>query len=95
MKTITYKSSFFGMSVDNPSFLLCEDDEAITVDGDTLITPAVTFLNMPEDGYMIHKDVTAPDDWSPMRYLFDGASWVVNPEWKTDEQHRAATTRIR
>jgi len=30
---------------------------------------------------VMHTGVTAPDDWTGNKYLFDGTTWSANPSW--------------
>ena len=29
----------------------------------------------------LYTDVTLPDDYESEKYIFDGSSWMLNPEW--------------
>lgn len=29
----------------------------------------------------LHENVTPPEDWAGCKYLFDGATWTLNPNW--------------
>jgi hypothetical protein len=29
----------------------------------------------------MHTDVTPPADWQGGKYLFDGTTWTLNPDW--------------
>ena len=30
---------------------------------------------------VMYTGVTAPDNWTGLRYLFDGTTWSANPKW--------------
>ena len=58
-------------------YLLCETDKIII--GDPV---QYNISDCNNKNTFVYTDVTAPDDWVGCKYLFDGTTWVINPDWK-------------
>lgn len=68
------------------SIYLFSNSETVTID-DVEIAIGSPVHNIVSDlnltNATMHVDVTAPSDWSPYKYLFDGAEWSLNPDYET------------
>tara|TARA_R110000824_G_scaffold66613_1_gene172770 strand:- start:389 stop:619 length:231 start_codon:yes stop_codon:yes gene_type:complete len=69
---------------DSKSIYLFEDDVSVVL-SDTDITvgdPAILIIgDCSSTDTVLHKGVTAPDDWYGHKYTFDGTTWASNPDW--------------
>jgi len=78
MKTIVETSS--GLS----KYLLA-DDVTITATADNITVgdPAQFIIgDLNSTTVTVTDNVTnAPDDWTGNKYLFDGTTWTLNPDW--------------
>lgn len=75
MKTLCYVDS-------NISALLFSDDTQVEItDTNTIVefTPKLIVSDMNVNTAVMYLNVDAPPDWVSAKYLFDGASWTLNP----------------
>lgn len=47
----------------------------------TVEFPGVVVCDLNASNATLHENVTPPEDWAGCKYLFDGASWTLNPNW--------------
>jgi len=81
-KTLTQKS-------DNVSIYLMDNDCIVDIASNpnqTYITGADTFniANPLPSAMTLHENVTAPSDWHPHKYTFDGTNWASNSSFVAD-----------
>lgn len=67
------------------SIYLFSNSESVTIDDAGIaigspVTEVVSDLNATNA--TMHLNVTAPTDWEPHKYLFDGADWSLNPDFE-------------
>ena len=77
MKTLIRKHS-------NVSLYLLADDVPVNIGNSTIyiggaVDTYVCDCNL--DNTVLHENITAPDDWKGCKYLFDGTTWALNPDW--------------
>lgn len=64
---------------------LLEDTTAVASSADniTVGNPAQFIIgDLNSSNATVYENVTdAPADWTGNKYTFDGASWVLNPDW--------------
>lgn len=41
----------------------------------------LTIADCSSNNSQAYTDVTPPEDWVGNKYLFDGVTWSVNPDW--------------
>ena len=58
-----------------------EDGASVTVNTDSIITPAFIIGDMNSSNTTLHENVTPPEDWAGCKYFFDGSSWTTNTDW--------------
>jgi len=81
MKTITHNGS-------NISAYRFADDDEITATEKNIVLADTTEFDDPfiigdmnTSNSTIHTGVTLPEDWVGGKYIFDGTSWSLNPDW--------------
>tara|TARA_R100000656_G_scaffold50037_1_gene40249 strand:+ start:1808 stop:2107 length:300 start_codon:yes stop_codon:yes gene_type:complete len=81
MKTITHNGS-------NISAYRFADDDEITATEKNIVLADTTEFDDPfiigdmnTSNSTIHTGVTLPEDWAGGKYLFDGTTWSLNPDW--------------
>lgn len=78
MKTIVTNS-------DNASRYVEEDSQTITLSADNIVigSPAENIIcDLNNTNSTLYTDVTnVPEDWVNFKYLFDGTTWTLNPNW--------------
>jgi len=77
MKTIVETST--GIS----KYLLA-DTVVLSVTAENIVVgQPVSFIvaDLSSSNAVVHEGVTAPDDWTGGKYLFDGTDWTQNPNW--------------
>jgi len=74
MKTVTLKS-------DNRSILIAQDVDFVSVEGDHVKRNEERIYGIGADTVTLYESVSAPIDWSPSKYFFDGEVWTLNPDW--------------
>jgi|13_taG_2_1085334.scaffolds.fasta_scaffold01268_2 hypothetical protein len=78
MKTIVTNS-------DNASRYIEEDSQTITLSADNIVigNPAEnTICDLNNTNSTLYTNVTnVPEDWVGKKYLFDGTTWTLNPNW--------------
>lgn len=77
MKTLT-------LNYNNASIYMFDDDETLDIGASTITvgSPAKFIIgDCNSSNTTLHEDVTAPADWSGHKYLFDGTTWTLNPDW--------------
>jgi len=78
MKTIVTNS-------DNASRYVEEDSQTITLSADNIVIgdPAENIIcDLNNTNSTLYTDVTnVPEDWVGKKYLFDGTTWTLNPNW--------------
>lgn len=77
-KTVTLKDG-------NISAILFDDAETIVME-EARICVGDPWFNIIYDcnsvNSVLHSNVTAPQDWFPQKYLFDGSNWALNPDFE-------------
>jgi hypothetical protein len=72
----------------NISVLLYDDDKVIdiqeykTVVGDP---EESIIMDCYTDNAIVYENVVQPEDWQENKYLFDGETWTVHPDWTPPE----------
>ena len=82
MKTITFKSS-------NASIYLFDDGKFVDIQHDKTVVgnPVEYFVaDCNQQTASLYENVTPPADWIGHKYLFDGTTWTLNPEFVTPTQ---------
>jgi len=77
MKTITRNE-------DNISIWMFADDKALDVQSDKIIVGDPEELIIGDcnsSNVTVHENVTEPDDWFGWKYVYDGTTWTLNPDW--------------
>lgn len=78
MKTIVTNS-------DNASRYIEEDSQTITLSADNIVIgdPAENIIcDLNNTNATLYTDVAnVPEDWVNFKYLFDGTTWTLNPNW--------------
>ena len=78
---------------------LCKNLSNISLysfDDSTIINQTIenTFIGEPiewiiadcnSDNSVVYNDATLPTDWKPQKYIFDGATWSLNPDYVEPE----------
>ena len=75
MKTITKE---------NVSLYVFEDSKAIdlTSNSTTIGNPEELIIaDCNSSNAVVHTGVTSPDDWAGGKYMFDGSTWSLNPDY--------------
>ena len=75
MKTITLNNS-------NRSCYAFEDSDTLTMTAESITCPNLIIADMNSSNATIHTDVILPEDWDRSKYLFDGSTWSLNPDWE-------------
>ena len=68
----------------NESLYLFSDDEYLLCETDkiTVGNPVqYKIADCNNTNTIVYTAVTAPDDWVGCKYLFDGTTWAVNPDY--------------
>lgn len=67
------------------SIVLVSDQTAVTPTFDCVFVGSGRNLFVLGDRNVqtvdVFENVTAPDDWAPYKYLFDGTAWTPNPDY--------------
>lgn len=69
---------------DTKSIYIFDDAEVldITTDNIQVGEPAHMIISdCNSSNVTLYTDVTPPEDWSGHKYLFDGTTWTLNPDW--------------
>jgi hypothetical protein len=74
MQTITFNES-------DISAYIFEDDQNLVATPTEITCPNFIIGDMNSTNATIHTGVTSPEDWQGGKYLFDGTSWTLNPDW--------------
>jgi hypothetical protein len=74
MQTITFNDTTI-------SAYLFSDEDDLTATTTNTISPHFAIGDMNSTNSTIHKNVTSPNLWQGGNYLFDGATWTLNPNW--------------
>lgn len=69
------------LTKDNLSLYLFDDDAAITMLADSVVTPQATICDCNSSNSTLHTNVTAPQGWAGTKFFFDGTNWTTNPLW--------------
>lgn len=75
------------LTKDSLSLYLFDDDKALLIEPDkiTVGDPAELIIGDCNSGNtVLHENVTRPADWVGGKYLYDGAAWTLNPDWKEE-----------
>lgn len=82
MKTIVENSSKLSKYIFPDDVVVIVDFDSITV-GD----PARFIIaDLNNKTATVFENVTAPKDWIGNKYLFDGTTWTLNPDYKEPTQ---------
>lgn len=75
MKTIVQNSTTISKYV-------FDDSVVLDVQPKQIITPDFIIGDMGSDNSTVYENVTnVPEDWQGCKYLFDGTTWTLNPNW--------------
>lgn len=74
MKTVVENAS-------GESKYLVADDGQVTMFADRIVMQDFIVCDLNASNATLHENVTPPEDWAGCKYLFDGASWTLNPNW--------------
>lgn len=77
MKTITRNDN-------DISLYIFDDVEIVSVNSDETVVgfpKKLTIDDCNSSNVTLHENVTPPEDWFGWKYLFDGAEWILNPNW--------------
>jgi hypothetical protein len=74
MQTITFNES-------NISAYVFEDEHNLVATPTEITCPHFIIGDMNSTNATVHTGVTSPEDWQGGNYLFDGATWTLNPDW--------------
>jgi len=77
MKTLVKNS-------DNTSLYVFQDNEPLDIQADKIVVGDPEHLIIGDcnsDNVTLYENVTQPSDWTGGKYLFDGASWTLNPSY--------------
>lgn len=72
------------LTKDNLSLYILDDATAVSMDTSSItVGDPVEFIiaDCNSDDTVLHEGVTPPEDWVGHKYLFDGTTWTVNPDW--------------
>lgn len=76
MKTLTRE---------NLSLYLFDDSKSLTITDDNIVVgDPVEFIigDCNSENTTLHENVVnSPSDWANCKYLFDGTTWTLNPDW--------------
>ena len=61
----------------NETYIYADDNK--TIIGNPL---EYSILDCNNKNTIVYTNVTPPEDWVGCKYLFDGTTWVINPDWK-------------
>ena len=73
---------------DNLSVYLFDDAEFVNILEDKIIVGSpekFIISDCNSSNSVLYENVLPPDDWYGCKYLFDGASWSLRPEWTEPE----------
>lgn len=59
-----------------------EDTDVITLDDTKTVTPAFIIQDLNSSNSTLYVNVTPPVDWEGNKYMFDGTTWQIDPEWE-------------
>ncbi len=76
MKTVT-------KNINNLSVYLFEDTVNFTIEADRITTPKFIVSDLNSSNCTVHNNVTAPNDWVGSKYIYDGSSWSISPDYTT------------
>lgn len=77
MKTIVRQGT-------NISLYLFTNDIAVYVSSNETVVgnpPFECIADCTTENAVLYTYVTAPEDWQSLKYLFDGSTWALNPEY--------------
>jgi hypothetical protein len=69
---------------DKSSCYLYDDSEIINIQKDSVVIgnpPTLIIGDINIHNGQVYKNVTPPDDWKGNKYLFDGKTWELNPDF--------------
>ena len=68
----------------NLSKYLLDDTEVVVLNDDSIVVgdpPKFIIADLNASTATVYEGVTAPQDWTGNKYMFDGADWAPNPDW--------------
>lgn len=77
MKTIVQNST-------NYSKIIFEDDVSVTMQSDKTIVGdpvELIILDLHSGNATLYENVTVPDDWTNIKYTFDGTTFTTRSDW--------------
>lgn len=69
----------------NVSKYLFEDSINISIESDKIMAPDFIISDLNSNNATLVEGVTAPEDWTGCKYLYENSAWVVNPNWVEPE----------
>lgn len=73
---------------DGVSTYIFEDEELVDVLPDGVNAGSPVHLHIADCNSLnsvLYEGVSPPEDWFGRKYLFDGISWSLNPDWTEPE----------
>ena len=66
------------------SMFLLDDDKAVNIGSDRVVIgdpEELIIADRNTENVTLYESVTAPEDWEPYKYFYDGTTWTLNPDW--------------
>jgi hypothetical protein len=63
-------------------YIFVDDVVDIAADKTTVGNPVIEYiLDCNTSNATVYENVTPPEDWKSWKYLFDGTTWTLNPDY--------------
>lgn len=72
------------LTKDSLSLYLFDDDKTLLIEPDkiTVGDPAELIIgDCNSNNTVLHENVARPEGWIGGKYLYDGNTWALNPDW--------------
>lgn len=69
---------------DGKSIYLFEQIERVEINSENIVVGGPVFAVITDcnsSDTTLYENVTPPEDWVGHKYLFDGSTWTLNPDW--------------
>jgi hypothetical protein len=68
---------------ENISLYLFADDKPVSIGSETIVGEPVELIisDCNSSNAEVLQSVTPPEDWKGLKYLFDGTTWTLNPDY--------------
>ena len=77
MKTLVKKEGNVSIYLFSDDITVVVEDLATKVSG----TIALTITDCNQSNILLFENVMPPNDWGFHKYLYDGTTWTLNPNW--------------